>query len=224
MAGRRFTRVGVRYVEAAFRRDWGFPPNLTRPLVEEFGTLAAVRGVNRHKRRYDASRRALGSLRTHLVCVTISLLNGSRYSAHGHAYAAELHYLERTDRLFPADAETIASWAGRPRAELRTLLRDLLMQADLHVELLWVDRTLDLADGSQRPIDEQEARIAHLVRLVGALNAVAVAHDVELDHQAHGPINKNEELKGRLAALRAATVPGSSGSQSDESDPPSGQR
>jgi len=99
----------------------------------------------------------------------------------------------------------VAGWAGLPRNEVRSRLRDALMRADLHVELIWVDRALDLADGGQ-PIDDHEARIAHLVEVLDTLNAVGVAGRPPLD-EAHDPLNRDTGLKTRLAELRAAQAP-----------------
>jgi AhpD family alkylhydroperoxidase len=206
VAGSRLDRVAVRVLQQLGRRHWGFPPSIMRPLVRQLGPLRAVRWMWRAQRRYERTRRALGPLRTHLACVTISLLNGCRYCAHGHAYALELHHLDRTDRLFPQPATTVAQWAGLPRNELRARLRDALMSADMHVELIWVDRALDLADGGQ-PIDDQEARIAALVDVFDTLNAVGIAGQPPLE-EAHDPLNKDVRLKTRLAALRAAEAGG----------------
>jgi hypothetical protein len=202
MAGSRLDSVAVTVLQQSACRRWGFPPGIMAPLVQQLGPLRAVGWACRAARRYDRALRALGPLRTHLACVTISLFNGFRYCAYGHAYALELHHLDLHDRLFPEPAATVAGWAGLSRNELRSRLRDALMQADLHVELIWVDRALDLADGG-RPIDDQEARIAHLVGVFETLGAVGLAGQPELD-EAHDPLNKDTRLKTRLAALRAA--------------------
>jgi hypothetical protein len=202
MAGSRLDSLAVRVLQQFARRRWGFPPSIMEPLVQQLGPVRAVRWVRRADYRYDRALRALGPLRTHLACVTISLLNGCRYCAYGHAYALELHHLDLHGRLFPEPAATVAGWAGLSRNEVRSRLRDALMQADLHVELIWVDRALDLADGGQ-PIDDQETRMAHLVGVFETLNAVGIAGQPELD-EAHDPLNRDTRLKARLAALRAA--------------------
>jgi hypothetical protein len=202
--GSRFDRLAVRVLQQLTRHRWGFPPAILRPLVREFGGVRAVRWMVRSTRRYERAERALGPLRTHLACVAISLYNGCRYCAHGHAYAVELLHLERTGRLFPVPALELAGWAGLPRTELRSRLRDALLGADLHVELIWVDRALDLVDGGQ-PIDDDEARIAHLVSMFDTLNAVGIAGQPPLD-EAHDPLNRDAALKARLAELRAAAT------------------
>ncbi|WP_214406626.1 hypothetical protein [Pseudonocardia lacus] len=202
MVGGRLDGIAVRVLQHLGRRRWGFPPEIMHPLVQHLGPVRALRWTLRASRHYDRAMRALGPLRGHLACVAVSLVNGCRYCAHGHAYALELHHLNNRDRLFPESAETVAGWAGLPRNEVRSRLRDALMRADLHVELIWVDRALDLADGGQ-PIDDEEARIAHLVSVLDTLNAVGIAGSPPFD-EAHDPLNKDTRLKTRLAALRAA--------------------
>lgn len=202
MAGSRLDRIAVGILHHLGRRRWGFPPGIIGPLVRHLGPVKALSWTLRAAHRYDRAMRALGPLRTHLTCVAISLVNGCRYGAHGHAYALELHHLDLHAQLFPVPAATVAGWAGLPRNEVRSRLRDALMRADLHVEQIWVDRALDLADGGQ-PIDEQEARVAHLVGVLATLNAVGIAAHPSPD-EAHDPLNKDTRLRTRLAALRSA--------------------
>ncbi len=202
MPGRGLERVAVRLLETLTRQHWGYPAKIMPYLVAELGPIRAVRWMLRNRRHYERAMRTLGPLRTHLACATISMLNGCRYCTHGHAFAVELHHLRKYDRLFPVDAATMTGWAGLPRPELRAKLRDALMSADLHLELIWVDRALDLADGG-RPIDGEETRIAQLVSIMQTLNAVSIAGDPEFD-EAHDPLNKDARLKTRLAAMRAA--------------------
>ncbi len=202
MAVRPLDRVAVRLLEALMRRRWGFAPTVVRPMVEQLGPAQSIRWLMGGNRRYETTLRTLGPLRTHVACTAIALLKGCRYCAYGHAYAVELHHLQLNDRLFPVDATTVAEWAGLPRAELRARLRDTLVEAELPVELIWVDRALELADGG-RPIDEQEARIKHLVRILDNVTAVSLPARPAFD-EAHDRLNKDVELRSRLAALRAA--------------------
>jgi hypothetical protein len=102
------------------------------------------------------------------------------------------------------DARTLASWQGLPPRELARRLRQVLQEAGLHAEVLWVDRTLALAAGAARPVDADEARIAHLVRMLGRMNRIAVEAGVEPD-EAQNPVNKDTGLKRRYAELRAAS-------------------
>jgi hypothetical protein len=201
MAAHGGDRLAVRLLERLGEHLWGFPPRLMSHIVAQLGGIRAVGWFASHMPRYERTLRVLGPVRTHLACTVISLHNGCRYCSYGHAYAVELHYLKERNKLFPADSHTMSGWAGLDPAELRQRMVDTLQQADLHSEVLWVDRTLAMASGSQRPVDRSEARIAHLVRMFVMLNAVGMAGAVEPD-EAHDPINKDAALKERNAQLR----------------------
>jgi len=204
MAVRGSDRVAVRVLEGIGRRLWGFPPRLMAPIVAQLGALPALAWFVRNMPRYERTLRALGPLRTHLVCTLVSLHNGCRYCSFGHLYAAELVYLEQHGALFPFDARSVPEWIGLRPHELRRRMVDVLQQADLHGEVLWVDTTLALASGAQRPVDRQEARIAHLVSMFRVLNDVGIASDVDPD-EAHDPLNKDVGLKARHHELRGAS-------------------
>ena len=60
-----------------------------------------------------------------------------------------------------------------------------------------------LADGSQQPVDGDEARIVHLMRMADTMNKIAISGGARPD-EAHDPVNKNAAVKARHAALRAA--------------------
>ncbi|GEL18312.1 hypothetical protein [Pseudonocardia asaccharolytica] len=202
MASGVLDRLAVGVLEGIGRRLWGFPPLLMPPVVEELGPVRSVAWFATNMPPYQRTLRRIGPLRTHLVCVTVSLLNGCRYCAVGHARALELIYLRDRGRLFPREAEALAGWIGLPPAALRERLSSVLHRADLPVEVLWVDRTLAMATGAQQPIDPTEARIAHLVRMLGVLNAVGVASATPPD-EAHDPINKDDALKREHQRLRS---------------------
>lgn len=201
-SARGLSRPAVWLLESMGTRLWGFPPRLMAPIVEQLGPARALYWFATNMPRYERTLKALGPIRTHLICVAISLYNGCPYCTTGHAYAMELVYFQQRDRLFPLDAASIAEWVGRPHGELRAKLRDLLQEADLHVEVLWVDLALSLAAAHQGPMDREEARVAHLVRMFAVLNAVGIAGQVPPD-EAHDPINKNVALKDQVAKLRA---------------------
>lgn len=203
MAERGLRGLAVNLLEGIGRKPWGFPPLLMPFIVDQLGPMRAILWFLRNMPRYERTLKALGPLRTHLACVAVSLHNGCRYCTFGHAYAVELHYFQQHNRLFPVDAATIATWIGLPMADLRNRLRSTLEQAGLQVEVLWVDLALTMTDGRQGPMDRNEGRIAHLVRMFAVLNAVGIAGKVPLD-EAHDPLNKDIELKSRLAELRAS--------------------
>jgi hypothetical protein len=201
MAERGSDRFAVRVLERIGQQLWGFPPRLMGPIVAQLGALRALGWFVGNMPRYERTLRILGPLRTHLACTLISLYNGCRYCSFGHLYAVELVYLEQRGKLFPLDAHSVPDWIGLPPAELRRRMVDVLQQADLHREVLWVDATLALASRSQRPVDMQEARIAHLVSMFRVLNDVGIAGHIEPD-EAHDPLNKNKNLKARHEVLR----------------------
>lgn len=194
----------VRVLSAACRRMWGFTPRMIPVIVERLGPLRSVTWFGANMPRYLVSLRVLGPVRTHLACIAISLYNGCSYCTFGHAYALELIYLRDRDRRFPLDAATIAGWIDLNTRQLRNRLRRVLQQAGLQAEAIWVDRTLDLADGGS-PADGTEARLAHLVRMVGTMNAISVEAGIEPD-EAQSPVNRDTALKARHAALWATTT------------------
>jgi hypothetical protein len=203
MAERGLDGIAVGTLEALGKRLWGFTPRLMSSIVAELGPAGALTWFAANMPRYERTLRVLGPLRTHLACTVISLHNGCRYCSFGHAYAVELVYLKQRERVFPVDAHMVSEWTELPPGELRDKMCDVLEKADLHSEVIWVDRTLAIARGRQRPVDRPEARIAHLVRMFALLNAVGVAGGVEPD-EAHDPVNKDRALKARNAELRGS--------------------
>lgn len=203
MTERGLDRFAIRVLEGIGQRLWGFPPRLMAPIVARLGAVPALGWFVANMPRYERTRRTLGPLRTHLACTLISLHNGCRYCSFGHLYAVELVHLEQRGELFPLDARSVPDLIGLSPAEQRSRMVEVLQQADLHGEVRWVDTTLALAAGSQRPVDAQENRIAHLVSMFRVLNDVGIAGDVEPD-EAHDPLNKNVRLKSHHSELRAA--------------------
>ncbi len=155
--------------------------------------------------RYERTLKVHGGLRTHLMAVAISLVNGCQYCTFGHAYAFELHYLREHARLFPLDENDVEQLLGLPPAVIRARLVEALQRAGLHGEVRWLDRAIALAIGDARPSDQDEVRVAHLVRMFRVLNSVGIARRVRPD-QAHDPLNKDARLKLRYARLRTSTV------------------
>ncbi len=198
-------RLVTRLLEALCRVMWGFAPRMIPHIVRSLGPGRSVVWFAANMPRLLWTMHVLGPLRTHLAAVAISLYNGCAYCAYGHAFALELIYLRDRGRLFPVDARTLATWQDLPPRELAQRLRRLLHEAGLQTETMWVDRTLAIAAGATRPVDGDEARIAHLVRMLGRMNRIAVEAGVEPD-QAQNPINKNTGLKKRYAELRAAAT------------------
>jgi hypothetical protein len=194
-------RLVIRLLEAMCRALWGFAPRMIPHIVRRLGPRRSVVWFALNFPRLLWTMHVLGPQRTHLSAVTISLRNGCTYCAYGHAFALELIYLRDRGHLFPVDARTIAAWQDVPPRELARRLRHVLEEAGLHAETLWVDRTLALAAGA-RPVDRDEARIAHLVRMLHRMNRIAVEAGIEPD-EAQNPINKDAGLKRRYAELRS---------------------
>ncbi len=195
--------IVIRLLEKMCRMMWGFAPRMIPHIVRSLGPGHSVVWFAANMPRLLWTMHVLGPLRTHLAAVAISLHNGCTYCAYGHAFALELIYLRDRGRLFPVDARTLANWQDVPPRELGHRLRRVLQEAGLHAETLWVDRTLALAAGVTGPVDADEARIAHLVRMLGRMNRIAVEAGVDPD-EAQNPINKDRDLKERYEELRAA--------------------
>lgn len=205
MTGRALERLTVRMLEACCRQLWGFSPRMIGGVIGDKGAVRGFVWFAANLPRYLNTMRVLGPVRTHLVCATISMHNSCVYCAFGQAYALELIYLRDTGRLFPLDTRLLADWLHLEPRQLGTRMRRVLHEAGLHTETVWVDLTLGFLRGEQLPIDDAEARLAHLVRMVGEMNRIANATGAEPDG-AQDSINKDTALKAAHAALRAASA------------------
>jgi hypothetical protein len=194
-------------VQACCRQLWGFSPAVIAGVVQDKGPLRSLMLFIANMPRYLTTMRVLGPVRTHLACATISLNNGCAYCAFGQAYALELIYLRDTGRLFPLDVNTLSDWLDLEPRQLGAQLREVLREAGLHSELVWVDLTLAFAAGEQQPIDDDEVRLAHLVRMISEMNRIADAIGASPDG-AQDAVNKDVRLKARHAALRHAAATG----------------
>lgn len=184
------------------RRRWGFPPNIMRPIVDQLGPLRALWWFTTNMPRYERTLQVLGPLRTHLLCVTISLLNGCAYCSHGHTYAFELVFLCERGALFQRCPESLETLCGLSPAEIRMHMLEAAQQAGLHDDVRWVDRAIRLTlSPGQRPTEIDDLRVAHLVRMFGVLNQVAM-RDHTIPDEAHDSVNKDVELKRRYTQLQ----------------------
>ena len=201
-------RRGVTAVlEHLGRYMWGFPPRMMAPVVAELGPSRALGWFVWNMPRYLRTLGAFGPVRTHLICTTISLLNGCRYCSHGHAYALELAYLREHDRLFPLSRQTIQQLRGLPPGLIRHRMVSAARCAGLHADVRWVERAANLTLAEdRRPTDREDVRISHLVRMFGMLNSIGIAYDTEPDDAALSPLNKDLVLKARYAQLRTAGI------------------
>ncbi|GAA5161195.1 hypothetical protein GCM10023321_45030 [Pseudonocardia eucalypti] len=203
MAAQALARAVTRLLEGVCTLLWGFPPRLIAPTVIQLGTWSALSWFLGNMPRYERTLARFGPVRTHLLCVAISLVNGCQYCTHGHARALELAYLREHERLFPLDELDFARLCGLGSAAIRHDLVHATQRAGLPGEVRYLDRTLTLV-GAVRPgaTDEDDLRIIHLVRMLGVLNSVGIRHRPAPD-EAHSPLNRDHLLKRRYSALRA---------------------
>jgi hypothetical protein len=197
-------RLVTRGLEAMCRAMWGTAPRMIPHAVHEMGPLGALRWFGTNMPRYLLTMKVLGPLRTHLTCLVISLSNGCRYCAFRYAYALELSYLRDHGHLFPLDARTIAGWHDLGPRELGNRMHILLQEAGLHVEAMWVDRTLALASGEQLPVDKDEVRIVHLIRMLDTMNTIAIESGIEPD-EPPSPIMRCTTIPEPYAHLPVST-------------------
>jgi len=195
--------VATAALEYLGQRLWGFRPRLMTVIVQRLGPVRALAWFARNMPRYQQSLRVYGSLRAHLLCVTVSLVNGCRYCTFGHAYAFELIYLREHRTLFPLDENAIVALHKLDPPDIRAQLVDAVRLAGLDVEVVWIDRMLERVTGVWRVTSRDDARLDHLIRMFEVLNVCGIAEDVAPD-QAHDPTNRNRALKDHYAALRAA--------------------
>jgi hypothetical protein len=197
-----FTRAVIRLLQAGCRLMWGFSPRMIPVIVAAMGPWGALGWFAANMPRYLVSMAVLGAQRTHLAGLVTSLHNGCHYCAYGHGYALELLYLRDRDRLFPLDARTLEGWLHLEPRRLDEKLQDVLRSAGMAQDAMWVDTTLGLLRGEQSPVDGDEFRLAHLVRMFTRMNEIAVAADCTEPDQAQNPVNKDAAVKARHSALR----------------------
>lgn len=199
-------RCATAMLEAIGERRWGYPPRLMAPAVAQLGPVGALRWFAWNMPRYERTIRTLGEVRTHLLCLAISLVNDCEYCTHAYAYALELAYLDNHGRLFPLGARTIGALRGLPPAVIRHSLVEATQRAGLHVDARWLDRTIEMTiTADRRPTDPDDVRIAHLVRMFSRLNAIAIAGRITPD-EAPTRLNKDQALKMRYLTMRGGAT------------------
>lgn len=184
---------------------WGAPPLLLPQIVEHLGALGALGWFVRNLPEYESILKQWGPLRTHLLCVEASLLNGCSYCTHAHAYAFELHYFREKNLLFPLDEHQLVALRAVSDEELRSTLKQALASAQMPEEDALFERLWRLRLERPEPKDETDRRICHLLRMFEMLNFCAINSQTAADH-AHDPINKDETLKLRYAEARLRAV------------------
>jgi hypothetical protein len=182
---------------------WGAPPLLLPQIVEHLGAFGALGWFVRNLPEYESILKQWGPLRTHLLCVEASLLNGCSYCTHAHAYAFQLHYFRAKERLFPLDEHELVGLRDCSDAELRVALKQALSAAGLGEDEQLFDRLWQLKLEHAQATDETDRRICHLLRMFEMLNFCGIDAQTPADH-AHDPINKDAALKLRYAEARLA--------------------
>jgi hypothetical protein len=182
------------------RMLWGTPPLLLPEIVEHLGAFGALRWFAKNLPEYEAILKDWGPLRTHLLCIEASLLNGCSYCIHAHAYAFELYYFREKQRLFPLDEHQLVELRDGSDSELERTLKTALREADLKDEEALFDRLLAL-QFEGKAVDVADRRILHLLKMFEMLNFCGIDSRTPFDH-AHDRINKDTELKLRYAEAR----------------------
>jgi hypothetical protein len=195
------TATGI--LEGLGTRLWGFAPRLMATIVSELGPLPALGWFVRNMPRYERTLASFGGVRTHLLCLYVSLLRGCPYCTMGHARAFELLYLKERGTLFPLDEHAILALQRLEPGAIRERLGDALTAAGLGEECAFLDRMKAAVDGRIEHPTGDDARLAHLASMFAVLNACGIKGAVEPD-EAHDPVNKDVALKERYATLRAS--------------------
>lgn len=193
-------RMAVSILRGLTTKIWGAPPFLLPQIVEHLGPFGALSWFAKNLPEYEAILKDWGPLRTHLLCVEASLLNGCSYCVHAHAYAFQLHYFREKSRLFPLDEHELIALRDGSDAELRDAVKAALVAGQMPEEEPLFDRLWRLKFEGE-PADDTDRRIGHLLKMFEMLNFCGINSRTPFDH-AHDPINKDAALKLRYAEAR----------------------
>jgi len=183
---------------------WGSPPLLLPEIVEHLGPFGAISWFAKSLPPYENTLKKWGRVRTHLLCVEASLLNGCSYCIHAHAYAFQLYYFREKNVLFPLDEHALVALRDRSDTHLRATLKSALSGAQMPDDEALFDRLWRLKfEGAPNGADETDRRILHILGMFEMLNFCGINSQMPFDH-AHDPINKDAELKLRYAEARLA--------------------
>ncbi len=196
-------KVGTAALEQVGKRLWGFKPNLMEDIVDQHGSGTSLSWFARNMPRYERILKQWGPVRTHLVASITSAMTGCPYCTYGHAYAMELHYFSERSELMSADEREIEGWCGQEEATVVENFRRLLVDSDLESELPILERVVELRSGQESTGSDDDANIAHLLKMFEFLNSCGINAGTESD-AAHDPINKNAELRTAYARRRSS--------------------
>lgn len=198
-----FQAAAIYCLETLFDQSWRFKPNLIAPLVRQRGALRTLIWFIPNFLKYERILEGWGPIRTHLLVTEISTLNGCPYNANGHAYALQLHYLKKTEQLFPLRESDILTLQTQSESEIVECFETALDEAGLSACTLDLRRMVELRQNPSLATTAKDRDVLHLIRWFAVLDACAIEHDVAID-QAHDPINKNRAWRDRYAILRRA--------------------
>jgi len=188
------------------QRLWGFKPRLMSHIVEQNGGLASIRWFAGNMPAYEKILKNWGPIRTHIISVTTSLINGCPYCTFGHAYSFQLHHFKNTGELFPLSDKDILELSSLSPPEIVNELCKSLKLAGLEEEVHFVKRTATLMNEPDHQTDKrnnEDKNILHLIGMFKMLNTCGINGNVSPD-EAHDPINKNKELIENYQRSRAA--------------------
>jgi len=196
--------VATRVLESVSNRMWNLKARLMADIVEQHGPSQSLKWFAANMPTYEKILKTWGPLRTHYLAVTVSAINGCGYCTYGHALAFELHYFDRTGKLFPLSEFEMRDLSALPEGEVLQCLIGALRDASMGEEAPWVERIAAVhaaskAGGSAAvavPGDRDTQWLRHLVEMFGWLNACGIEAETEPD-AAHDPINKNTDLRRR---------------------------
>jgi hypothetical protein len=198
-------RAATTVLRGLTRMLWGDPPFLIEEIVDHLGGAAALKWFMTNLPTYESTMKLWGPLRTHLLCVEASLLNGCSYCIHAHAYAFQLHYFKQTGALFPLDEHGVIALRDKSDEGLKASLNEALARSAVPEEAALFERLWQQKFDSAEPADDTERRIRHLLSMFEMLNFCGIDRQVPFDH-AHDPINKDQDLKRRYAEARLAVA------------------
>jgi hypothetical protein len=196
-------RAATGVLRGLTRLLWGDPPFLIEEIVDHLGAGAALKWFMKNLPTYESSMKLWGPLRTHLLCIEASLLNGCSYCIHAHAYAFQLHYFKQTGSLFPLDEHAVVALRDKTDTELKTSLNAAIQASAVPEEATLFEQLWAQKFSTAAAADDTERRIRHLLSMFEMLNFCGIERQVPFDH-AHDPINKDRELKRRYAEARLA--------------------
>ena len=162
---------------------WGFKPNLMAHIVKQNGAVRSVSWYASNRPRYQGILKSAGPIRTHLISTLISTLNGCPYCTYGHAYAFQLHYLQKFNAPFPMDEQALVALHSLPEQEVMLQIERALTEVRLSEEIPILRQTAALRHNAGLAETREDAELLHLISMFSALNTCGINGNVALDQQ-----------------------------------------